>query len=172
MWELDHKEIWAPKNWWFWTVVLEKTLECPLDSKEIKLVNPKGNQPWSFIGKISVEAETPILWPLTAKSWLIGKDPDAGKGWRKHKKRVTGWNCWMASLTQLARVCENSGRWRRAGKPGVRHPIGSQRVRHDAVTEQQKKIFFCTPLLFLLQFQCLDYVSHVYPLLWTELYPL
>ena len=80
MWELDHKESWIPNNWCFWTVVLEKTLESPLDSKKIKLVNPKGNQPWIFIGR--TDAEVPILRPLEEKSWLIGKDPDVGKDWR------------------------------------------------------------------------------------------
>ena len=79
MWELDHKEDWALKNWCFWTVVLEKTLECPLDSKEIKPVNPKGNQPWTLFRRIDVEAEAPILWPPDAKSWIIAIDPDAGK---------------------------------------------------------------------------------------------
>ena len=82
IWELDYKESWAPKNWCFWTVVLEKTLESPLDSKEIQLVNSKGNQVWIFIGRTVVEAETPILWPPDAENWLIGKDPDAGKDWR------------------------------------------------------------------------------------------
>ena len=85
MWELDHKESWALKNWCFWTVVLETTLESPLDCKEIHLVNPKGNQPWIFIGKTNAEAETPILWPPDAKSWLIWKDPDAGKDWGQEK---------------------------------------------------------------------------------------
>ena len=80
MWDLDHKEGWGPKNWCFWTVVLEKTLESPLDCKEIKPVNPKGNQPWLFIERTDAEAEAPILWPPDVKSWLIGKDPDAGKG--------------------------------------------------------------------------------------------
>ena len=79
MWELDHKEGWARKNWCFWTVVLEKTLESPLDCKEIKQVNPKGNQSWIFIGRTYAEAEISILWPPEAKSWLIGKDPDTLK---------------------------------------------------------------------------------------------
>ena len=82
MWELDYKESWAQKNWCFWTVVLEKTLKSPLDSKEIKPVNPKGNQSWIFIGRTDAEAEAPILWPLDVKIWLTGKDPDAGKDWR------------------------------------------------------------------------------------------
>ena len=81
LWKLDHKEGWAPKNWFFWTVVLEKTLESLLDSKEIKPVNPKGTQPRIFIGRTDAEAEVSILWPPDAKSWLIGKDPDAGKDW-------------------------------------------------------------------------------------------
>ena len=86
MWALDHKEGWAPKNWCFQVVVLEKTLGSPLDSKEIKKIYPKGNQPWIFIGR--TDAETPILWPPAVKSQLIGKDPDAGKDWRRKEKRV------------------------------------------------------------------------------------
>ena len=87
MWELDHKESWALKNWWFWTVALEKTLESSLDNKEIKSVNPKGNQPSIFIGRTEVEA--PILWPPDVKSWLIRKDPDAQKHWRQEEKGTT-----------------------------------------------------------------------------------
>ena len=90
LWELDHKEGWEPKDWYFWAVTLEKTLESPLDCKEIKPVNPKGNQPWIFIGRTDAEAEAPILWPPDAKSQLIGKDPDAGKDWGQEEvKRVT-----------------------------------------------------------------------------------
>ena len=97
MWELDYKESWALKNWCFWGVVLEKTLESPLDSKEIQPVHPEGNQPWIFIGRTDGEVETPILWPLDAKNWLIGKDPDAGKDWRQEKKgtmedEMVGWH--------------------------------------------------------------------------------
>ena len=97
MWELDHKEDWGPKNWCFWTVMLEKTLVSPLDCKEIKPVNPKGNQSWIFIGRTDSEAEAPILWPPHAKSWLIGKDPDDGKDWRQEEKGMTedemvGWH--------------------------------------------------------------------------------
>ena len=97
MWELDHKEGWAPKNWCFWTVVLEKRLESPLDCKEIKPVHPKGNQSWIFTGRTDAEAEAPILWPPDAKNWLIGKDPDAGKDWRQEKRWTTedelvGWH--------------------------------------------------------------------------------
>ena len=89
MWEFNHKEDWAPKNWCFWTVVLEKTLESPLDSKEIKPVHPKGNQPWIFIRRTDAEAETPILCPPDSKSQLIWKDPDAGKDWRQKEKGMT-----------------------------------------------------------------------------------
>ena len=85
MWELDYKESWALKNWCFWTVVLEKTLESPLDCKENKPVHPKGNQSWIFIGKTDAEAETPVLWPPDAKNLLVWKDPDAGKDWRQEK---------------------------------------------------------------------------------------
>ena len=96
MWELGHKEVWVLKNWCFWTVVLEKTLESPLDCKEIKPVNPKGNQPWIFIGRIDAEAEALILWPPDAKSRLIGKDLDAGKNWGQEKREteveIVGWH--------------------------------------------------------------------------------
>ena len=103
MWELDHKEGWAPWNWCFQTVVLEKTLESPLDSKEIKPINPKGNQPWIVIGRIDAEAEAPILWPPDAKSWLIGKDLGARKDWRQDEKGTTkdamvGWHRWINGL--------------------------------------------------------------------------
>ena len=86
MWELDHKEGWAPKNWCFWTVVLEKTFESSLDCKEIKSINPKGNQPWIFIGRTDAETEPLILWLPDVKSWLIGKDPDAEKDWRQRRR--------------------------------------------------------------------------------------
>ena len=89
MWVLDYKESWALKNWCFWTVVLEKTLESPLDCKEIQPVHPKGAQSWVFIGGTDPEVETPILWPPDAKSWLIGKDPDAGKDWGQEEKGTT-----------------------------------------------------------------------------------
>ena len=89
MWELDYKESWAPKNWCFWTVVLEKTLESPLDCKEIQPVYPKGNQSWIFIGRTDAESETPILGPPDVKNWLIGKDPDAGKDWGQEEKGMT-----------------------------------------------------------------------------------
>ena len=88
MWELDHEEGWVPKNWCFQIVVLEKTLESPLDCMEIKPVNPEGDQYWIFIGRTDAEAEAPVLWPPDSKSWLIGKDPDAGKDQRQKEKGV------------------------------------------------------------------------------------
>ena len=99
-WELDHKESWAPKNWCFWTVVLEKTLESPMDSKEIKPLNPKGNQSWILIGRTDAKDEAPTLWPPDVKNGLIGKDPDAGKDWRQEEKEMTedemgGWYQWL-----------------------------------------------------------------------------
>ena len=97
MWESDHKEGWVPKKWCFWTVVLEKTLESPLECKEIQPVNTKGNEHWIFIGRTDAKAEFPILWPPDAKSQLIRKDPDAGKDWRQEEKGTTedeivGWH--------------------------------------------------------------------------------
>ena len=98
MWELDYKESWVPKNWCFWTVVLEKTLESPLDCTEIKPVNSKGHQSWIFTGR--TDAEAPILWLPDVKKWLIGKDPDAGKDWRQEEKgtiedEMVGWHHWL-----------------------------------------------------------------------------
>ena len=100
MWELDYQKSRVQKNWWFWTVVLEKTLESPLDCKEIQPVHPKGDQSWVFIGRTDVEAETPILWPPDAKSWLIGKDPDTGRNWGQEEKGMTKdeivwWHHWL-----------------------------------------------------------------------------
>ena len=123
MWELDHKEGWAPKNWCFW-IMLEKTLENPLNCKEIKPVNPKGNQPWIFIGRI--DAEAPILWPPDVKSQLIWKDPTHLKRpWRWERLRAggegddRGWDGWMTSPTQWIWLWASSGKWWRTGKPGA-----------------------------------------------------
>ena len=116
MWELDHRKSWSPKNWCFWTVVLEKTLESSLDCKEIQPVHPKGNQSWIFIGRTDVEAETPILWPPGVKNWLTGKDPDAGKDWRQEEKGTTeddmvGWHQWLNGheFEQALRVGDGQG---------------------------------------------------------------
>ena len=100
MWELDGKESWVPKNWCFWTVMLEKTVESPLDCKEIQPVHPEGDKSWVFTGRTDAEAETPILWPPHVKSWLIGKDPNAGKDWGQEEKGTTedempGWHHWL-----------------------------------------------------------------------------
>ena len=100
MWELDCEESWAPKNWCFWIMVLEKTLESPLDCTEIQPVHPKGDRSWVFIGRTDAEAETPVLWPPHAKSWLIGKDSDAGRDWGQEEKGMTedemaGWHHWL-----------------------------------------------------------------------------
>ena len=100
MWELDYKESWAVKNWCFWTVVLEKTLESSLDCKEIQLVHPKENQSWILIGRTDIEADTPIIWPPDENSWLIWKAPDSGKDWRQEEKGMTedefvGWHHWL-----------------------------------------------------------------------------
>ena len=97
MWDLDYKQSWVQKNWCFWTVVLEKTLQCPLDCKEIQPVHPKGDQSWVFIGRTDAEAETPVIWPPGVKSWLIWKDPDVGKDWGREEKGITedemvGWH--------------------------------------------------------------------------------
>ena len=144
-WELDHKQGWVPKNWCFWTVVSEKTLENPFDCKEIKLVNPKENQSWIFIGRTDAEPEAPILWPPDLKSWLTGKDPNAGEDWRQEKGKtedeMVGWHHWLngheleqapedgegqGSLACCSpRVCKESDMW------------------HDwATNQQQQQIHF------------------------------
>ena len=111
MWELDYKEGWVLKNWCFWTVVLEKTLESPLDSKEKKPVNLKGNQCWIFIGRTDAEDEAPVLWPPNKKSQLIGKDPDAGKDWGQKEKGVKQRLRWLDGITDsMGWVWANSGR--------------------------------------------------------------
>ena len=135
MWEMDYKESWVPKNWCFWTVVLEKTLESPLDCKEIQLVHPKGDQSWVFIGRTDAEAETPILWPPHVKSWLTEKDPDAGRDLGAGEGDDRTWDGWMASPTRWAWVWVNSGGWWWTGRPGVLQFMGLQRVRHDWATE-------------------------------------
>ena len=129
MWELDCEEGWVLKNWCFWTVVLEKTLESPLDCKEIQPVHSEGDQPWDFFGRNDAKAETPVLWLPHAKSWLIGKDSDAGRDYDR------GWDGWMASPTLWTWVWMNSGSWWWTGRTGVLQFMGSQRVGHDWATE-------------------------------------
>ena len=136
MWELDHKEGWAPKNWCFQTVVLEKTLESPLDYREIKLVNPKRKQPWIFIGKTDAKAEAPVLWPPDLKSLLLGKDPDLGKteGKRRRGQQRMRW------LDRIANSMDkNLSKLQKTGKDREAWCAGSQRVRHDLVTKQNNK---------------------------------
>ena len=123
MWELDNEGGRALKNWCFHVLVLEKTLESPLDCKEIKPVNPKRNQPWIVIGRTDAEAEAPIFWPPDMENWLTGKDPDAGKDWRQ-EKGTTGWDGWMASPMQWTWVWASSGSWRWTGKSGMLQSMG------------------------------------------------
>ena len=151
MWELNYKESWAPKNWCFWTVVLEKILESPLDSKEIQPVHSKGNQSWVFIGRTDAEADTPILWPPDAKNWLIWKDPDAGNDWRQEEKgtaqdEMVGWHHGLNGLEfeqALELVMDTLGR------PGMLQSMGSQRIRHDWTTELN--------WIYIPYFTCLKY---------------
>ena len=128
--------IWPSISPCFWSVVLEKSLENPLDCRETQPVHPIGNQSWIFIGRTDVEAETPILWPPDAKSWLIWKDPDREKDWRwEEKGDDRGLDGWMASPTQWTWVWVNSRSWWWTGKPGVLQSMELQRVRHDWGTE-------------------------------------
>ena len=134
MWELDYKESWVPKNWCFWTVVLEKTLESPLDCKEIQPVHLKGDQSWVFIGRTDAEAETPVLWPPDAKSWLIWKGPDVGKDWGQAEMGTTEdemvrWHHWPMDMS-LGKLQE----WvmyREAWRAAVHGVIKSRTWRSD-----------------------------------------
>ena len=135
MWELNYKESWVPKNWCFWTVVLEKTLESPLDCKEIQPVHPKGDQSWVFTGRTDVEAETPTLatWCEELTHW---KRPWCWERLRAGEKEDDrGWGGWMASPPRWTWVWVNSRSWWGTGKPGMLQSMGSQRVRHDWATE-------------------------------------
>ena len=136
MWELDHKRGWVPKNWCLQIIVLEKTLDSPLDYREIKPVNPKRNQPWMFIGRTDDKAEAQVLWPPDVMSWLIGRDPDAGKYQRQEEKEVTetemvGWHH-RFNGHEFEQI-----EWS-TGKPGMPRSMGLQRVRHDFEIEQQQ----------------------------------
>ena len=134
--ELDYKESGAPKNWHFWTVMFEKTLESPLNCKEIQPVHPKGNQSWIFIGRTDAEAETPILWLPELKNWLIWKEPGCWERLRAGGEGDNrGWDGWMASPTQWTWVWVNSGSWWWTGSPGMLQSMGSQGVGHDWATE-------------------------------------
>ena len=129
MWELAYKESWAPKNWCFWTVVLKKTLESPLGCKEIKPVHPKGNQSWIFIGRTDAEAEASIFWSPDAKHWLIKKDDIL----EKIEGRRRGWFDGITNSMDMS--LRSFGSWWWTGKPGIPQSMGSERDRHDCVTE-------------------------------------
>ena len=143
---IDHKEGWAIKNWYIWTVTLEKTLESPLDCKEIKLVHPKGNQSWIFIGRTDAEADAPIFWPCDAKSWLIEKDPDAGKHWGQAEKGMTEdemvrWHHWLNGQKFEQTLGDSQGeRCLACCSPG------DHKVRHDWASERQHGSL-CTSIL-------------------------
>ena len=134
-----YKESWVPKNWCFWTVVLEKTLESSLDCKEIQLVHHKGDQFWVFIGRTDIEAETPILCPPDAKNWFIRKDPDAGEDWGQEEKGATedemvGWHHWFNGHEIEQALGDGEGQ----GSLACCSPLGLQKVRHDWANKQQQ----------------------------------
>ena len=142
MWELGCEESWVPKNWCFWAMVLDKTLESPLDCKEIQPVHPEGDKSWVFIGRTDTEAETPILWPSHGKSWLIGKYPDSGRDWGQEEKgtiedEMAGWHHHSMGmiLSKLRELVTDR-------EPGVLQFMGSQRVRHNWVTELNLAAWF------------------------------
>ena len=160
MWELDHEESWVLKNWCFWTVVLKKTPESPLDCKEIKPVNPKGDQSWIFIGRTDAEAEASILWPPHEKSQLTRKGPDAGKDWRQEEKgmiedEMVGWHHWF-NVHEFDVVT-----WWRKGKPGMLQSMGLQRVGHDwATTNTLHSLWATTNTLHSLKY-LLNLISEI-----------
>ena len=142
MWELNYKESWVRKNWCFWTVVLEKTLESPLDCKKIQPVHPKGDQPWVFIGRTDAEAETPVLWAPQAKNWLVWNDPDAGKDWRQQEKGTTeddmvGWRHWLGGHGFEPAPGVGDGQ-------GGLASMAFQRVGHDWATELTELKTLCS----------------------------
>ena len=146
MWELDCEESWAPKNWCFWTVLLEKTLENALDCKEIQPVHPRGDQFWVFIGRTDVEAEIPILWPPDTKNWPTGKDPDAGKDWKQEDKETTegeivGWYYPLHrhEFEQVLRVGDGQGSLACCNSCGLKE---SDRTEWLNWTESQDAIFW------------------------------
>ena len=160
------EESWVPKNWCFWTVVLEKTLESPLDCKEIQPVHSEGHQPWDFFGRNDGKAETPVLCPPHVKSWLIGKDwcwEGLGAGGEEDNR---GWDGWMASLTRWTWVWLNSGSWWWTGRPGVLRFMGSQRVGHDWATE----LNLCRKKCWLWKYYWYAACGNTSALIWFELW--
>jgi len=153
MWELDHKESWVPKNWCFWAVVLEKTLESLLHFREIKPVNPKGDQSWIFIGRTDAKAEAPILWPpdeeLThwKSPWCLERLKAGGEGDDR------GWDDWIASLSRWTWIWASSRSWWWTGKPGMLQFMGLQRIEHDWATELNWRMLFSysTNIIFWLK---------------------
>ena len=157
MWELHYKENWAPKNRCFWTVVLEKTLESPLDCKEIQPVHPKGNQSWIFVGRTDAEAETTILWPPDAKNWLIVKDPDAGKDWRQEEKEMTedemvGWHHQLNGheFVQVPGVCDGQGNLECCSSWGHKESDTTEWLNWTELKRQQTKDI-ASHLLYLVE---------------------
>ena len=155
MWKLDYKESWVQKNWCFWTVVLEKTLESPLDCKEIQPVHPKGNQSWVFIRRTDAEAEAPILGPPDVKNWLIGKDPDAGKDWRQQKgtaeDEMVGWHHRLDGheFEQALGVGDGQGAWCAAV-----HGVAKSLAWLNNWTELNIPLCICTSPHLLYPFLC------------------
>jgi len=153
MWELDHKESWVPKNWCFWAVVLEKTLESLLHFREIKPVNPKGDQSWIFIGRTDAKAEAPILWPSDEElthwksPWCLERLKAGGEGDDR------GWDDWIASLSRWTWIWASSRSWWWTGKPGMLQFMGLQRIEHDWATELNWRMLFSysTNIIFWLK---------------------
>ena len=169
MWKLNHKQGRVPKNWCFQTLVLEETLESPLGSKEIKPVNPKGNQPWTFIGRTDAEA-WPIRWPPDAKNWLIRKRSWCWERLRAGERDDRGWDVWMTSPTQGTWIWPNFERQQRTGKPGMQQSMELQRVQHDWVPKPQQIIYRSRVLLKENPFRRL-LISFVQEIMhWTEVF--
>ena len=138
MWELGHKESWVPKNWCFWIVVLDKTLESPLGNKDVKPINAKGNQPWIFIGRTDAEAEAPVFWPPDAKSQLTGKDPDVGKDWGQNEEtkedEMVGWHHWLNGheLEQIPVDSERQGGLACCSPWGLKEMDTTRRLKNNS----------------------------------------
>ena len=152
MWELDCEKSWASKNWCFWTVVLDETLESPLDCKEIQPVHSKGDQPWLFFGRTDAKAETPILWPPHVKSWLVGKDSMLGGIGGRRRRDNRGWDGWMASWTLWTWVWVNSGSWWWTGRPGILQLMGLDTTEQLNWTEELPRHLWILDLHLMLKF--------------------